>query len=690
MGVLIGVDIGGTFTDIIGIDLKTKQSYTGKVPTTNNDHSIGFLSGIDNVLEKMNRPYEDIRQIVHGTTIGTNAILEENGAKIGIITTKGFEDTLEIGRQKRSDMYNLFMDPETPGFLCPRYRRRGISERIDPHTGDILIPINEETVLRTVTELVEEHHVESIAVSYLYSFVNSKHERMTKEIIEKNFPHVSVSLSSEIDPNFREYERLCLTAFDAYIKPIINDYISKLINELSQRGIIAPIYIMLSQGGGTGVKTLQKRSVGTLLSGVAAGVLGGREVGRLSTGLTNMITLDVGGTSADVSLIVEGKSLIATEGSIRSYPLRIPMVDINTIGAGGGSIACVDEAGNLRVGPESAGAIPGPVCYGRGGEKPTVTDASLILGYLKERGLAGGSLPLDKSKAERALQKYVAKPLNMNLTDAAMGIHQIINAFMADAIHLVTVKRGYDPRKFALVSFGGAGGIHACAVAENLGINKIIVPATSGVLSANGLIVADIESQESKSIMKNIKSLNISSLINDIKKLEQKCAANMKNDNLLENNIQKDLTLNLRYSGQSYDIPINIRYKDVKEINIEQVIQSFHEHHERVYGHSDSRNEIEIVSIRVTYKHPVINKELKENIHIHSGKLADGDITYRDVYFNKYKKYVKTPIYTAISLPIGKDVSGPIIVELSDSTIVVNPEWSITMLENGNMVINRK
>lgn len=689
MGVLIGIDIGGTFTDIVGIDLQNKEIQTLKVPTTNDDHSQGFMLGIKNVLDKMNRHVEDVIQIVHGTTVGTNAILEEKGAKIGILTTEGFEDTLEIGRQKRSDMYNLFMDPETPIFLCPRKRIIGIEERIDPHTGKAFVPIDEKRILQAVKKLVEEYGVESIAVNYLFSFINPEHEKITEQIINENYPQISVSLSSQVDPQFREYERLCLTAFDAYVKPVVGRYLEKLQNKLSEEKIQSPIYIMLSQGGVTEVETLKKRSVGTLLSGVAAGVLGGKEAGRQSNE-NNVITLDVGGTSADVSLIVEGKSLIATEGVIRSYPLRIPMVDIHTIGAGGGSIAYVDEAKNLRVGPESAGAIPGPACYGRGGQRPTITDASLILGYLNEKGLAGGSLPLNKTLAKKAIEKHVSEPLGLDLIKAAMGIHQIINAKMADAIRLVTVKRGYDPRIFALVSFGGAGGLHACAIADELDINKIIIPATPGVLSANGLIVSNIEAQEWMSYTENTKKLDLTALQEAITRLENKCLASMLRHDISASDLQRELTLMMRYVGQSYDIPVSVSLDESLELNIDRSIKDFHQYHEQIYGHSDPNNETEIVSLRVTYKYPILDSALKLELHRSDNTLNDSsEVIYREVYFDRFKEFVKTPVYDKSKLSINERTRGPLIVEQADTTILVNPGWSVIRNDNGNLVLER-
>ncbi len=689
MAVVIGIDIGGTFTDVVGINLDTNKVYTVKVPTTNEDQSKGFLHGIQEMIKKMNCQTSDIVKIIHGTTVGTNAILEEKGAKIGILTTKGFEDILEIGRQKRTDMYNLFFERETPSFLCPRKRRKGISERIDPTSGKVLLPIDEKEVITAVQELVEEHQVEAIAVNYLFSFVNPEHEIRTEQLIKEKYPQISISLSHQIDPQFREYERICLTAFDAYIKPVINKYMDNIQNQLANKNIDAPLYIMLSQGGLIGTKPLEKKAVGTLLSGVAAGVLGGKEAARQSDE-HNIITLDVGGTSADVSLIIEGKSLIATESQIRSYPLRIPMVDVNTIGAGGGSIAYIDEGNNLHVGPESASAVPGPACYGRGGEMPTVTDASLVLGYLREKGLAGGRLPLNLSLAEKSIEEKISKPLGMSVTDAAMGIHKIMNAVMADAIRLVSVKRGFDPREFSLVPFGGAGGLHACSVADFLGIREIIIPATPGVLSANGLIMSDIETEESSSYKYNINDVNMEDLEAAVYQLKQKCYENMREYNVDSSGIKRELTLMMRYIGQSYELPISLALEDNTKLQIQKIIQDFHDHHEKVYGHRDSQNQIELVSIRINYRYPIMELKVREKLYTSYTNQNEKVVEYSQVYFDEYKQYVQTPIYQKANLPMGKKLIGPIIVEQSDTTTVVNPGWTLRLTEKGNMELTKE
>jgi N-methylhydantoinase A len=685
MGVIIGVDIGGTFTDIVGVDLDSGTLWTHKVPTTPLDHTSGFIDGLQGVLKKMERPVHDIENVIHGTTVGTNAILEKKGAKIGILATEGFEDILYIGRQKRSQMYDLFMDPETPVFLCPRRRVKGIPERMDA-TGQVLVPLDKESIAQGVKDLVENHGVQSIAVNFLFSFMNSEHEQTAEKIIKQLYPGISVSLSSRVDPQFREYERCCLTAFDAYVRPVVGNYLERLQRRLVEEGVHAPLHIMLSQGGIASVKVTIERAVGTLLSGVAAGVIGGKAAGE-NVGDQNVITLDVGGTSADVSLVTGSKPFIATEGKIGSFPLRQPMVDVNTIGAGGGSIAFVDEAGNLRVGPQSAGSLPGPVCYGRGGVMPTVTDASLVLGYLSSEGLVGGALPLDKELASEAINRHICQPLNLELTKAASGIHRIINAAMADAVRLVSVQRGYDPRKFSLVAFGGAGGIHACSVASQLGIERVIIPEGSGVLAAYGLIVAEIEAQEWKTYRVATKDLTVETLNKVIKSLEAKCMESIENDGSSETDLQREYVAMMRYVGQSYELPVPLSLIEMNGKVIETAIADFHQIHERVYGQNNRNSETELVSLRVTLRHLVTEEDVK-SLKMVSSQLNQ-PIHHRQVYFDECADYVETPVYPKSLLPKEEVIHGPAIIAQVDTTIIVRPNWSVKLTSNDNLIMER-
>ena len=487
--VYVAVDIGGTFTDVVAVDPATGRYHTVKVSTTPHRLVEGVRAGTLAALDRVGAKEHEVSRFVHGTTIGTNAVLERKGAVTGVLATEGFQDTLEIGRLKRTRMYDLFIEAETPVFLAPRRRRLGVVERVAAD-GSVVVPLDENSVRHAVRAL-HEQGVTAVAVCLLFSFRNSEHEEMVRRLIHEVDPAMSVSLSSEVDPMFREYERTVVTAFDAYVRPVIQTYVDELTAELRRIGIDAPLQIMQSRGGITSAELVGRRPVSVLLSGPAAGVIGARHAGELA-GIQDVISIDVGGTSADVSLVEAGRPLVSDEGMIDTYPLRVPMVDVTTVGAGGGSIAWIDGGGSFRVGPVSAGAAPGPVCYGRGGTQPTVTDASLILGYLNPASFAGGSIALDEDAAAQCSNRSAAASTCTGI-EAADGIHRVINSRMADAIRLVSLKRGYDPRDFALVLLGGAGPVHGGRLAAELGIKTMVVPAVPGVLSALGLLVAAVE-----------------------------------------------------------------------------------------------------------------------------------------------------------------------------------------------------
>ncbi|HEX6080992.1 MAG TPA: hydantoinase/oxoprolinase family protein, partial [Methylomirabilota bacterium] len=434
----IGVDIGGTFTDIVALDRSGRLALT-KVPTTPRNLLEGIAAATTKVLALAGATPADVERFIHGTTVATNAILEQKGATTALLTTAGFEDVLEMGRMKRSRMYDLGMDPEVPTFLAPRRRRLGIRERLDAG-GHALVPLHEEDV-RQAVEILRAQGVSAVAVCYLFSFLNPAHERRTREIIAELAPEISVSLSSEVDPTFREYERSVVTAFDAYLGPVVKRYLAGLAETLRGLGVRGVPLIMRSRGGIVSAALAAQQPVTLFLSGPAGGVIGAAFAAERS-GVANFVSLDMGGTSNDVALVRDGRPLLVGEGAIGPFPVRTPMVDVNTIGAGGGSIAWIDAAGGLRVGPRSAGAEPGPACYGRGGDEATVTDASVVLGYLNPARFAGGSLPLDVAAAERALAA-LGRRLGLDPVAAAAGIHRVINARMADQIRLVTIKRGY-------------------------------------------------------------------------------------------------------------------------------------------------------------------------------------------------------------------------------------------------------
>ena len=676
---LVGIDVGGTFTDAVAFDLDSGQLWTAKARSTPGDQSEGFADALARVLAATGAQPEHVVRIAHGTTVGTNAILERRGARIGILTTAGFEDTLYVGRQKRTEMYDLFVGPATPGFLAPRRRVVGVPERMLPD-GAVQTPLDEAAVGDGVDRMVADG-VEALAVSYLFAHVNPAHEARTLELVRGRHPELPVSLSHRIDPRFREYERLCVTAFDAYVRPVMERYLTRLRGRLLEIGVRPPLQVMQSRGGVTSVEVLLERTVGTVLSGLAAGVLGGR-FAALRAGARDAITIDVGGTSADVALIRGGQPLVAAEGRVGGYPLRLPMVDVETVGAGGGSIASVDASGSLRVGPRSAGAEPGPACYGRGGADATVTDASLVLGYLGAGGLAGGQVPLRHDLAEGAVRERVAAPLGLGVEAAAAGVHRVINAVMADALRLVSVRRGHDPRGCALVALGGAGPVHAGRLAVELGMPLVVVPAAPGVLSAFGLLVAEADHQEWASLRSRLEALDPTRLAALLDRLDGVCAERMARDGIAASAVAKSRVAELRYVGQSYELAVDVPDGPVTAETVAACGARFHEAHRRVYGQSDPDGTVELVSVRVGHRAALPSPE---RLRV---PMADGTPpSERAVYFEELGRRVPTPVWSRWALAPRQRLAGPAIVEQPDTTTVVYPDQTLHVDDEGSLLI---
>ncbi len=681
MSLLVGIDVGGTFTDAVAFDQECGRIVTAKVRTTPADHAEGFMAALHDVVAAADSTIDGIERIVHGTTVGTNAILERRGARLGILTTAGFEDTLAIGRQKRTEMYDLFMELETPTFLAPRHRIVGIAERVAP-TGAVVIPLDEAGVATAIDSLVELD-VEAVAICYLFAYANPEHEVRSLAIVRKRYPALPVSLSHRIDPRFREYERLCVTAFDAYVRPVIERYLQRLQTRLHAAGVRPPLQLMHSRGGVTGVDVFQDRPVGSVLSGLAAGVLGGLAAGK-GAGAHDGLTLDVGGTSADAALYRDGAPLIASEGRIGRYPLRLPMVDVETIGAGGGSIATV-EGGSLRVGPRSAGAEPGPACYGMGGSDPTVTDASLLLGYLNPSGLAGGKLPLSVDLAERAIAQRIAAPLGMSTIQAAAGIHRILNAMLADALRLISIRRGEDPRRFTLVALGGAGPIHAGRLAVELSIPRVVIPVAPGVLSALGLLMADVDHQEWGTLRSRATDIDPRVLDAALRRLADVCAARMARDGVAPDAVGIRRIAELRYAGQSYELQTPIPDGEVTKATIETCCTRFHELHQQHYGQSDPAGAVEFVSLRVQYTHSSLRPSTVRGVQGDGAPHGE-----RPAYFAETGGWVATPVWQRTALRLGQRLSSPAIVEQADSTTVVYPGQTAWPDDAGNLILEMR
>jgi N-methylhydantoinase A/oxoprolinase/acetone carboxylase beta subunit len=675
----IGVDIGGTFTDVVCRDDKGEVRLV-KIPTTRRNPSAGVKAAMDYMARHWAVDPSEIARFVHGTTVATNAVLEAKGATIGLLATEGFKDVLEIGRQMRHAMYDLVLKPETPVFLAPGALRKDVRERVSA-SGDVLVALDEESVVRAVEELVAEG-VEAIAVSFLFSFLNPIHEQRVREIITARHPGVMVSLSSEVDPAFREYERTCVTAFDAYIKPIVGRYLENMEQDLAGDGVKTPLQIMQSRGGISSSMIARRRPVRLFLSGPAAGVIGGLEVGR-AAGIEDLITVDIGGTSCDIALISRGQPLIRAEGDIGGYSVRVPMVDVNAIGSGGGSIAWIDGAGSLRVGPESAGSEPGPAAYGRGGERATVTDASIVLGYINPDYFAAGSLKLVPDLARKAIKEKIADPLGMSLEEAALGIHRVVNAQMAEAIRLVSIGRGIDPRGYTLLPLGGGGSLHATALARELGIGRIAVPPHPGVLSATGLLFAPIEHEVSAAFPRALGSVVWADVRATLDELDKSCAALMRSEGVPPAGTDILYFADICYVGQSYHLEIAIQASEQKPLSV--LYRDFLVAHDRVYGHS-TEGATRIVNLRTIHRSVVDRPAASESHRPKGGKARKGE---RPILTAESGRFISASIYDRPSLPIGAEIHGPAVVEQADTTTLMEPGWRATVVENGTLIITR-
>ncbi|MDP7546593.1 MAG: hydantoinase/oxoprolinase family protein, partial [Alphaproteobacteria bacterium] len=597
MSIEIGVDIGGTFTDVV-CRRPGRPSQILKLPTTRDDPGQAVLAAVRRLDEMGALQGGQVSRFVHGSTVATNAVLERQGARLGLLTTQGFRDVLEIGRQFRQALYEVCLTPETPGFLAPRALRGEVAERIDAK-GQVVTPLDEAALLQATDDLVARG-VQAIAIVFLFAFLNPAHERRAAALLRQRHPGIAISISSEVDPAFREYERTAVTAFDAYIKPIVVGYLDRLQNGLAQAGVAAPLQIMQSRGGLAGATVARERPVRLFLSGPAAGVMGACKIGA-QDGVADLISMDIGGTTCDIALIEGGAPTIRTEGAIDGYPVRVSMIDINPIGAGGGSIAWLDGAGGLRVGPRSAGAEPGPACYGKGGEAATVTDASLVLGYLDPGYFAAGSVALREDLARAAIGDGIAKPLGLTEVEAALGIHRVLNSQMAEGIRAITVRRGHDPRGFALVALGGAGPLHAIALAEELGIRRILVPPHPGVLSAQGLLDARVEHEVTMAFGHALAALTPAELAQAYQGIDDQARSLMLREGLEPDACTQRHYADVCFVGQSHylGVPVDLTAQDP----IAEIYETFLETHDRINGHRFEAP-ARIVNLRTVHSTP--------------------------------------------------------------------------------------
>jgi N-methylhydantoinase A len=676
----VGVDIGGTFTDVV-CRSDSGEVRLVKIPTTRANPSAGVLQAVQHMAREWNVPPSAIERFVHGTTVATNAVLERKGARIGLITTEGFRDTLEIGRQNRHAVYSVRLRPETPVFLAPGAFRREVAGRMAAD-GAELVPLDEAAVRREADALVAAG-VRAIAVSFLYSYLNPAHEQRAARIIRDAHPSLMVSLSCEVDPAFREYERTCITAFDAYLKPVIDRYLADMEHDLESGGVGSKLQIMQSRGGVASSRIARRRPVRLFLSGPAAGVIGGSMAGS-AAGFDDVITIDIGGTSADIALVAGGRPMIAAEGLLDGYAVRVPMVDVNAIGAGGGSIAWIDGAKSLRVGPASAGSEPGPACYGRGGLQPTVTDASIVLGYLDPAYFAGGRLRLQPDLSREAIEQQVARPLGLTVEQAALGMHRVVNANMAEGIRFVSVKRGIDPRRFALVPLGGAGPVHATALARDLGMCKVVVPLHPGVLSASGLLAAPVEHEAAVAFHVNLDHAKVEDLAREYAGLDRHCAELMQAEHIDAARVEVRYFADVCYVGQSHHIEVPVDLAGATGDAILRLRAAFHEAHDRIYGHS-AGGAVTFVNLRSVHQARTgEDRPLEGTYRPSPGAPLKG---IRPIMTEHSGGFVDARVYERSRIVPGTSIEGPAIIEQADTTTVIEPGWTAVVDTGGNLVM---
>ena len=683
----VGADIGGTFTDLVM--LRSDGNYSvQKVPSTVEDFSRGIVEGLDAFLSDNKLNSDLISEIIHGTTVATNAILENQGARTALVTTRGFRDVLEFRRLRFPDLFSLDYTPPKP--LVQRRHRFEVIERIMPD-GSVRQPLDDVSV-ESVLDKLEQLQPEAIAICLLHSYANPIHERKVVEAVKNRFPNLYVSGSIDVLPEIREYERTSTTVINSYIGPIVDSYLESMQKRLDHANMAVPISIMQSNGGVMSYAAARRSPARIIESGPAAGVV---EAIRLADriGLKDVITFDMGGTTAKASLIEQGKPSLTTEYEVgsgiqlsnrlvkgRGHALKLPVIDIAEVGAGGGSIVRVDPGGSLRVGPQSAGAKPGPACYSQGGTEATVTDANVVLGYINPTSIAGGTVNVNSEAAKVALNRSAAKHLKLETNDAAYGVYAVANTTMIRAIKSVTTYRGRDPREFTLMAFGGSGPLHAAEMARSLGIRQIIVPASPGVFSALGLLEALPEYGFSRTMITDPISEGGDKIINAFNELESSSIQRLRTEDLGQDVIGSwSRTADLRYRGQAYELTVNANARPDDDL-ANFIVERFHIEHERTYGRRASDEPVDLVTIRSTYRidsDRIVPKSVNE---------SEDKKPPRNAYFGKQHGWMLTPVIDRGRLTTSV-TSGPLIIEEYDSTTLVPPDTSVHIDETGNIIM---
>ena len=684
---LIGVDVGGTFTDLVYFDTTTEQVSIHKVPTTVDDPSRGVIAGVKVLCEQVGADPSSVDYLFHGTTTATNALLEHDGAATGMLTTRGFRDVLHIARHQRPQNYSIMQDiPWQDRALVRRRHRKVVTERLIPPTGEVLLPLDEDQVRQAVRELKADG-VKAIAICFLFSYLNDAHERRAREIVLEEYPDAFVTTSSSIFPQFREFERFTTAAINAFVGPRVSRYVSRLKTALQDLGIKSELHIIRSNGGVSPAQIAAEQPVTLLLSGPAAGVLGGAWAGNQS-GRPRLITFDVGGTSADIGIVTErGYSEAGARDTwIAGFPVMVPMINISTIGAGGGSIAYVDDGGAFRVGPKSAGATPGPACYGHGGQQATVTDAHAVLGRLDPDSRLGGSMELDIPQAELVMERLAGK-LGLDRFQTAAGVLTILNNNMANATRAITVQKGHDPREFSLIAFGGAGPLHAVEVAHILGVKEVIIPEYPGITSAIGLLTTDLKYDAIATQFTLSSAPDLGRLEADAQRLAAQVTSQLRDNGFAEEDIRVERGADCRYVGQGYELRVPLPGGTLDEQAIARVWAEFHELHRSEYGHAFPEQTIELVNLRVAG----IGRTPKITPTSLGGERSAERALVKTapVYFEHQGQVQPFPtaFYLRDALPVGQRVDGPAVLVQRDTTSVLPPYAHGWLEQNGNFIV---
>ncbi|MDR7463266.1 MAG: hydantoinase/oxoprolinase family protein [Armatimonadota bacterium] len=699
----IGVDVGGTFTDLVAFREHTGETSLIKVPSTPTDPAEGVTEAIRRFLSGPGRAWEAVLSsavLIHASTIGANLLLGQKGLRLprgALVTTQGFRDVLEIGRQRRPDLYDLFFKRPAP--LVERRHRFTVPERMDAQ-GEVVLPLDEGE-LRRIAGRMQEEGIEAVAVCFLHAYANPAHEVAARRILQEHLPRIPVVISSQVNPEYREYERTSTTVVNALLIPVISSYLRRLKEKAGELGLTCPIHVMQSNGGLATVEEAATLPAATIESGPAAGVVASAHLGTL-LGASSILSFDMGGTTAKAGAIIGGLPQVVTEyevgGRVHSgrivkgsgYPVRFPFIDLAEVSAGGGTIAWLDPAGGLRCGPLSAGAYPGPACYGLGGEDPTVTDANLLLGRMNPKGLLGGEMPVVPSLSAKVLREKIADRLGLDPVAAAAGMLQIVNTQMVRALRLVSLERGYDPRSMVLVAFGGAGPMHAAFLAEELGVREVVIPAAPGVFSALGLVVSDFKHDYVRSAICLAAQADPAVLEKAFRELERAAAAQLRREGIPEDRVLLQRHLDLRYLGQSYEITIPAR--SALDTNaLRTAARTFHRRHAEVYGYAAENEPVEVVNLRLTAT-GITEKPALWPAQAHTPTSlqprGDAQMAERPVYFEA-TGWASTPVYWRPLFHPARDVEGPAIIEQYDATTVVPPGWKVAVDEGGNLRLQR-